>query len=196
VRFIPVDLAACLGALDEPPPELGPLRLAAVVALLLADPEGVRVVLIERSSGLRTHAGQLALPGGKVEAGDLSLWDTALREAQEEVGLDPSLASPLGRLPAVPTPTGFLVVPFVAHVDRTWRPRVASDEVGGVLVPRLADLADPAIHRVTGTREYRGRRYDLHRFDFHDPPLWGVTALIIWELLQRMSGHDPRDPSA
>lgn len=185
---LPDDLSARLDPLDAPIVNLArpEFRRAAVVALLQRRAEGTVLVLIERAADLRAHAGQLALPGGKPEPADGSLVETALREANEEVGLPPNSAQVLGRLRPVPTPTGFVIVPFVAWAPATWRPHVASGEVSAVLTPQLAELAEPGKHRITGRGVWAGMKYELHEFAIHDPPLWGATARIVWDLLERV----------
>lgn len=175
------------------PPAREPLRTASVLALLTPEGEaderdgGPGLVLIERSAELTNHAGQIALPGGKPEPGDRDLWHTALREAEEEVGLAEPV-DPLGRLGPVPTPTGFWIVPFVAVAPPSFRPVPNSGEVARVFVPSLARLADPRIHRIEGRVPYRGRTYDLHSFDLGlRVPLWGATARVVWDLLRRLA---------
>ena len=188
------DLAARLrDRLDAGPPprpvEDG-LRAAGVVALLTPradDRPAPGVVLIERSRHLSSHAGQLALPGGKPEPDDRDLWHTAVREAGEEVGLAGPV-EPLGRLAPVPTPTGFWIVPFVALAPAGFWPAARTGEVARVHVPALATLADPRVHRVTGQVPYHGRTYDLHEFDLGlEVPLWGATARVLWDLLRRLA---------
>lgn len=144
------------------------------------------VLLIERSRALSNHAGQLAFPGGKPEASDANLLETALRECEEEVGLVRDGVVVLGRLDPVPTPTGFMIVPFVARAPENWEPRATSPEVHKILRPRLSDLADPGIHQLKGSRNWRGKTYELHEFAIHEPPLWGATARMAWDLLQRV----------
>jgi 8-oxo-dGTP pyrophosphatase MutT (NUDIX family) len=188
---VPRDLARRLDATHDPIVEEPGFRFAAVIGLLLEGPRRIddpALVLIERSSQLRQHAGQIALPGGKPEPDDRDLLDTALREAWEEVGLPREDVSVLGRLTPVPTPTGFMIVPFIGRVHTDWEPTKASGEVERVLTPTLRTLLDPAMHRHTGDVEWRGVSYDLHEFSIADPPLWGATARMVWDLLERIRG--------
>jgi 8-oxo-dGTP pyrophosphatase MutT (NUDIX family) len=151
------------------------------------DARGERLLLIERSRSLSMHAGQLAFPGGKQEPHDRDLLDTALRESEEEVGLCREEVRVLGRLEPVPTPTGFVIVPFVARLLSAWVPSPTSPEVAAIVLPGLGELCDPGIHRVTDTRRWRGRDYHLHEFKIYDPPLWGATARMTYDLLERAS---------
>jgi 8-oxo-dGTP pyrophosphatase MutT (NUDIX family) len=173
------------GALPDP----AGLRWAAVMGLLLRevdDDPDPRLLLIQRSAGLSVHAGQLAFPGGKPEPHDGSLLDTALREAAEEVGLPAAGTTVLGRLPPVPTPSGFLIMPFVGLPPCGWQPRALASEVHGLVTPSLRQLRDPAVHRITGRPTWQGRPYPMHEYAVHDPPLWGATALMVWEILRRL----------
>jgi 8-oxo-dGTP pyrophosphatase MutT (NUDIX family) len=187
---LPPDLAARLDPIDGELPDPGRLRHAAVLAILLPIPGGdgrdARVVFIERSGQLRSHAGQLAFPGGKPEVGDATLVDTALREAEEEVALARRDANVIGRLGAVPTPTGFMIVPYVAWAPPGWEPVRASMEVHAIITPTFSTLCDPSIHRITGGGVWEGYRYELHEFAIHQPPLWGATARMLWDLLERV----------
>jgi 8-oxo-dGTP pyrophosphatase MutT (NUDIX family) len=178
--------------------EPGDLRQAAVMALVGEAPRAAdhTLLLIERAPGLPSHGGQLAFPGGKVEPDDRDLLDTALREAAEEVGLEREGIDVLGRLHSVPTPTGFMIVPFVAKAPPGWEPRPHDGEVRTILQPTLGTLADPNVCRISGRADWKGRTYDLYEFSIHHPPLWGATARMVWELLVRMSyGPDPWPPS-
>jgi 8-oxo-dGTP pyrophosphatase MutT (NUDIX family) len=194
VLAIPDDLAARLEPIAGPMTssdadgvhELLPdFASAAVVAVILPGIEE-RLLLIERSTALRSHAGQLAFPGGKREPDDESLLHTALREAEEEVGLLPADATVLGRLFPVPTPTKYVIQPFVARARPGWEPIPGSPEVARVVTPTIAQLADPAVHRITGRGMWLGYAYVMHEFAIHDPPLWGATARMTWDLLQRL----------
>lgn len=194
---IPAELARGLPTrLDDaeaPLPSYRDLRPAAVIALLLrdtADDHDPRLLLIERSATLRAHAGQVAFPGGKPEPHDDSLIATALREANEEVALPTEGTRVVGRLRPVPTPTFFMVVPFVGWAPLGWEPAIASPEVHCLITPRMSTLADPAHHNVAGHRSWRGFRYALHEFTVHTPPVWGATAHMVWDLLQRLELAD------
>ena len=199
---IPEDLFGVLRRVllpvGDPDIDPGDLKQAAVVALIGEAPQARdhTLLLIERSAELPSHAGQLAFPGGKAEPGDRDLLDTALREAEEEVGLDRAGVEVLGRLRPVPTPTGFMIVPFVARAPARWVPRPHDGEVRTILQPTLGTLADPKVYRISGRADWKGRTYDLYEFSIHRPPLWGATARMVWELLVRMSyGPDPWPPS-
>jgi len=189
---IPERFASKLDAVGSPRPRFSDASSfadAAVVALLMPG-EGPReddpaVVLIERAGRMRNHAGQVALPGGKPDDGDAGLVGTALREAGEEVGLPVDGVDVLGRLAPVPTPSGFCIWPFVAWAPDAWTPQNTSeDEVAAVLTPHLSQLADA--HSSDGRGVWRGFEYEMHRFAVHEPPVWGATARIMWDLLERI----------
>jgi 8-oxo-dGTP pyrophosphatase MutT (NUDIX family) len=188
--MLPNDLARRLDGVHDELGDLHGLRLAAVIGVLLEGPrwEEPSLLLIERSSMLRQHAGQIAFPGGKPEAGDRDLLDTALREAWEEVALPRERVDVLGRLAPVPTPTGYMIVPFIGCISGDWEPQRASPEVERILTPTMRTLLDPAIHRLAGDVEWKGATYSLHEFAIADPPLWGATARMVWDLLERIRG--------
>jgi 8-oxo-dGTP pyrophosphatase MutT (NUDIX family) len=182
---IPRDLSLRLDPVDAPLADPLPFKYAAVLALLLPG-EHSRILLIERPGSMRTHAGQLAFPGGKPDPGDRDLLDTALREAEEEIALPRALVQILGRLSPVPVPTGFIVVPFVGLLSEPFTPRNNEAEVQSILTPTLQQLIDPQIYKFAGRREWQGRNYALHEFNIHQPPLWGATARMVHDLLHRM----------
>lgn len=193
---IPRDLGLRLEAVDAPVLDPSPFRHAAVLAALLpgaAPDESARLLLIERPGTMRSHAGQLAFPGGKPEPADRDLLDTALREAEEEVGLPRAQVQVLGRLLPVPVPSGFVITAYVGIVTGAWTPRAQDSEVKTILTPTLQQLADPARYRFAGTREWQGQHYSLHEYAIHEPPLWGATARMVHDLLRRMD-LVPRSP--
>lgn len=197
VQHLPRDLGLRLDAITGPLDDPAPFRHAAVLAPLLVEEtpgEGHRLLLIERAGNLRNHPGQLAFPGGKPDPEDADLVATALREAWEEVALPPGQVTILGRLNPVPVPTGYVIIPYVGLVDGPFVPRHAEAEVTAVLTPTLRRVADPAVYRFAGEREWQGQRYELHEFQIHEPPLWGATARIVYDLLQRLEIAPPRPP--
>jgi 8-oxo-dGTP pyrophosphatase MutT (NUDIX family) len=193
---IPRDLGLRLEAVDAPVLDPSPFRHAAVLAALLpgvTPDESARLLLIERPGTMRSHAGQIAFPGGKPEPADRDLLDTALREAEEEVGLPRAQVEVLGRLLPVPVPSGFVITAYVGVVTGPWTPRAQDSEVKTILTPTLAQLADPARYRFAGTREWQGQQYSLHEYAIHEPPVWGATARMVHDLLRRMD-LVPRSP--
>jgi 8-oxo-dGTP pyrophosphatase MutT (NUDIX family) len=196
VHSLPRDLSLRLDAISGPLVDPSPFRHAAVLAPLLVDEaaDGPRLLLIERAANLRHHPGQLAFPGGKPDPTDPDLLSTALREAWEEVGLSPGQVTVLGRLNPVPVPTGYVIIPYVGLVRGPFEPRHNIGEVTAVLTPTLRCVADPAVYRFVGEREWQGTRYELHEFQIHQPPLWGATARIVYDLLKRLDLAPARPP--
>ena len=127
-----IDLATLVAALRESPPHpssdyelnpeivLPPGRVLKPAAVLIGV-VGENVVLTKRASHLKHHPGQIALPGGKVDAGDADAAAAALREAHEEIGLAPATVDILGALPAHETVTGYSIKPVIAHITRDFQ---------------------------------------------------------------------------
>ncbi|KRE89622.1 NUDIX hydrolase [Frateuria sp. Soil773] len=161
-----------------------PRRQAAV---LMGLREGVqpRLVLTVRNDNLPSHAGQVALPGGRRDPGDADLVATALRESEEEVGLEPSLVTPLGFLDCFETISGYCVTPVVARIAESALLRPAPDEVAEVFEVPLAFFLDPANLR-RYTMDYRGHRREMVEFVHGGHRIWGATAAMLLNLLQRM----------
>ena len=103
-----------------------------------------------------------------------------------EIGLPRALVQILGRLSPVPVPSGHVVVPFVGVVAEPFTPQNNEAEVKSILTPTLQQLIDPQVYKFAGMREWQGRRYALHEFNIHQPPLWGATARMVHDLLHRM----------
>lgn len=165
------------------------LRTAAVLVPVLRDEHGVqRILLVVRVDDGGLHGGQLGLPGGRPEAGDTDLLGTALREAEEEVGIDPPDVEILAALEPLDTrTTGWRVYPFVARVP--WRTswRVQEQEIAGVLTPSVAELADPATR---GTLPFTSLRFRepllVDGIDVDGHVLWGMTLRLLDDVVPRL----------
>lgn len=160
---------------------------AAVLLALIERAGGLTVLLTQRTAHLRAHAGQVSFPGGRLEASDADVTAAALREAAEEVGLDPTLAEVLGRMPSYRTVTGFEVTPVVALLREPPPFRPDPSEVQEVFEVPLAFLMNPAHHRrhsfASGevNRQFLsipwlGRGQAGHERDFF---IWGATAAML-----------------
>ncbi len=186
-RFGPEALERLRGVLqtdDESVPRADEteLRLAAVLIPLFIREDDVHVVLTKRTDNVRTHQGQVSFPGGAWEPRDRSLRETALREANEEVGLRPQDAELLGVLEDTPTNvSGFLVRPFVCAIPHPYEFVQDVAEVAGLLSPRLDIFADDG-NRREETRERDGVRYQIYYFDVDGEMVWGATARMLVSL--------------
>lgn len=162
-----------------------PITQAAVLVALMEHSAGLTVLLTQRTAHLNSHSGQIAFPGGKVDPQDRDAAHTALREAQEEVGLDSHYAEVLGTLPQYATGSGFIVTPVLALVSPR-APLVPNpQEVADVFEVPLAFLMNPAHHRHHRV-EWEGQmrhwmsmpyvQQDRERF------IWGATAAMLRNL--------------
>ncbi len=158
-------------------------REAAVLVLVYPDARGrACLVLTARPPALRDHAGQVAFPGGRREPGE-TFWQTALREAREEVGLDPARAAPLGALtPLYIPPSRFCVYPFVAACGEVPPLVPLEAEVARILHVPLAHLLDPQQQGV-GVWEVRGEPSRVPFYHVEGYEVWGATAMMLAELL-------------
>jgi 8-oxo-dGTP pyrophosphatase MutT (NUDIX family) len=160
-------------------------RAAAVLVGLLAHPNEVRVLLTQRAATLRVHAGQIAFPGGAIEAADNGPVGAALREAQEEIGLPPACVEPLGYLDPYVTGTGFRVIPVVAKVEPHVALRLNLGEVDDAFEAPFAFLMDAANHSLH-VREFDGRMRRFYAMSYGERYIWGITAGILRNLYERL----------
>ncbi len=162
------------------------IRQAAVLIGLVQRETGIHVVLTQRASHLRDHAGQIAFPGGAVDASDRDAWHTAQREAWEEIGLHSSQVHSLGRCHAYMTVTAFQVTPCVAWVDSQAVFAPALDEVAQVFELSLAFLMNPANHEQRRVITPVGERtfYAIPSVDSTGTErfVWGATAGMLRNL--------------
>jgi 8-oxo-dGTP pyrophosphatase MutT (NUDIX family) len=185
-----------------PAPDPEGRRLGAVLILLYphrgaeeAEPLPY-LVLTRRTEMLRSHSGQISLPGGRYESGDGSLLRTALRETHEELGVDPSELTILGRLEPEPiTVSHYLVAPFVAYVPRRPEFRPAQDEVAEVLEVPLAKLLDPDVV-AEEIWEIRGTPRQVSFFRHGEHKIWGATARVLGKLVALLTTETPEHAAA
>ena len=154
---------------------------AAVLVPIVNRPDGLQVLLTQRTSHLSDHAGQISFPGGRVETEDASREDTALRETEEEIGLARSRISVLGRLPLYEIPSGFRITPVVGWVEPPFELALDAFEVDSVFEAPLAHFADPARYE---RREYRfrGRHRHYMAIPYRGRYIWGATAGMLYSL--------------
>jgi 8-oxo-dGTP pyrophosphatase MutT (NUDIX family) len=153
---------------------------ASVLVALTAEAEP-RVLLGRRGMHLPLHPGEIAFAGGKREADDQSPWQTATREAMEEVGLSIELIIPLGEMEPLITRTGFEVFPCVASVPANLDLVVAPEEFDSVFFTPLALFADASLFRLE-TMSYGSRTRKVPHYQIGDDNVWGLTAAILVHL--------------
>jgi 8-oxo-dGTP pyrophosphatase MutT (NUDIX family) len=169
-----------LPGIQREEPSIGGIDVAAVLVPLFSDDSGdVRVVLTKRPMTMPTHAGHVAFPGGRPDPEDGGPVATALREAEEEVGIDPDTVELLGFLPPIHTVEFTLfVLPVVGRLPGTPELRPSPREVDKVFLPRLEDLADEAAWRF---ELWHGRK--VWFYDLEGEVLWGATAKMVRDLI-------------
>ena len=163
----------------------GPGRPAAVLVPILRRDSELAVLLTLRTDHLPSHGGQIAFPGGKIEETDQGPLDAALREAQEETGLDPRHVEPLGYLDIYRTRTGFRIVPVVALVDPLAEFHPAEGEVADVFEVPLRFLMDPVNH-LQESRVWRGVERRFYAMPYGERYIWGATAGMLKRLYDRL----------
>ncbi|MEM9558577.1 MAG: CoA pyrophosphatase [Acidobacteriota bacterium] len=159
-------------------------RDAAVLVPLYVDAGQMWTLLTRRAEHLPTHKGQIAFPGGSLELGESS-WDAAVREAHEEIGIDPSLVLRLGDLDEAETPSGFRIVPCVGAVPHPLELTINRDEIDEVFPVPIQALADP---RLVEDRAVLidGVERMLRIYHVGRAQIWGLTARIVHNLLIRL----------
>lgn len=161
-----------------------PVRPAAVLIPVVDHPQPT-VLLTQRAPHLTDHAGQISFPGGKIDVTDASPLATALREAEEEIGLSREFVDPIGYLDLYGTSFGFRILPTVARVRPGFSLHINKSEVDDAFEVPLAFLMDPANHQVH-SREFRGMERSYYAMPFAERYIWGATAGILRVLYERI----------
>jgi 8-oxo-dGTP pyrophosphatase MutT (NUDIX family) len=193
-----LDRAAIADRLKRPAPDPGPddlhlvtlqpdarIMAAAVLIPLVGRPEGINVLFNQRTAHLDAHAGQICFPGGRVEPGDSSREETALRETEEEIGLARGTIEVLGSLPDHEMPSGFRITPVVGWLDPPFSLTLDPFEVASAFEVPLAHFLDARNYQ---RREYdfRGRHRHYLAIPFEGRYIWGATAGMLYSLCRAL----------
>lgn len=159
----------------------GKITRAAVLIPLLLKSEGLSVLLTQRTDHLHDHAGQISFPGGRMDPDDASPHDTALRESEEEIGLDRAAVEIIGHLPQYLTVSGYSVTPVVGFVKPQAEYVLDTFEVADVFEVPLHFLMDPANHQVRVWESDQGSRR-FYSMPYENRFIWGATAGMLRNL--------------
>lgn len=166
------------------------LARAAVLVPLVERPEGLHVLLTLRASHLKHHAGQVSFPGGRLEPADVGPWEAALREAKEEIGLEPRFVSRVGYLRDHIVITGFRVTPVVGFVQPGFTLRLDAKEVEDVFEVPLDFVLDPVNH-LPRDRQFAGFTVSTYEIPYQGRHIWGATASMLLTLSALVQGSVP-----
>jgi 8-oxo-dGTP pyrophosphatase MutT (NUDIX family) len=180
-----------IGANPGPGLEDKPLVNAAVLVPLVEHEAGLTVLLTRRADTLRSHTGQIAFPGGRCDPGETP-WGTALREAEEEIGLDPAYVTLAGLSSGYQTGSGYDITPVVGFVRPGFQLKPNPAEVADVFETPFAFLMDPGNHERRFLDQSDGLRRYFYAMPYEDREIWGVTAGMLRVLYERLYG----DPAA
>lgn len=161
------------------------LRPAGVLVPLFLRQDELWILLTRRTDDLPKHAGEISFPGGGAEVQDRDLWETALRETEEEMGIRSGDVTCLGQLDDFVSVHGYLVTPYVGCFAGGYAYRIDPGEIAEVIELPLGRLRNPAIYHQEDW-QHKGRTIpvDFYRLDGHT--IWGLTAAILKQLLQRL----------
>jgi 8-oxo-dGTP pyrophosphatase MutT (NUDIX family) len=174
---------------DRPLIDVTKLRDAAVLIPITRGLNGLEVVFTRRSTTMRNHPGQISFPGGKQDCTDTSFQHTALREAEEEIGLLQTDVQIIGALPRHVTVTSFLVRPYVGLIPPGFTPIIQTNEVAEVFSAPLEHLLNPANYLVEG-RMWQGLKRQYFAVPYGPYYIWGATARILRMFADIMEQND------
>ena len=161
-----------------------PIRAAAVLVGVVDHPVP-SVLLTQRAAHLNDHAGQISFPGGKIDATDASPLEAALREAEEEIGLERQFIDPIGYLDLYGTSFGFRILPAIARIRPGFSLRINQAEVDDAFEVPLPFLMDPTNHQMH-SKEFRGVQRNFYAMPYEERYIWGATAGILRVLYERI----------
>ncbi len=164
---------------------LGDTRTPAAVLVAITHRAEPGLILTQRPDHMRAHAGQIAFPGGRIDAGDANAVAAALREAEEEIGLDPAQVRVIGTGHVYSTGTGYDITPVLALIPPDLPLRASADEVSDIFEVPLGHVLNPANHaRRSG--EWQGATRFYYEIAWQDKRIWGATASILVNLGARL----------
>jgi 8-oxo-dGTP pyrophosphatase MutT (NUDIX family) len=166
--------------------DVRPIKPAAVLVPVV-EREQPMVLLTQRAAHLTDHGGQISFPGGKIDPGDATPLDAALREAEEEIGLQRRYVDPIGYLDLYLTTRGYRIIPTVARVDPAFSLTLNKSEVHDVFEVPLAFLMEITNHQ-RHSRDWEGMTRHYYAIPFGERYIWGVTAGILRNLRERVYG--------
>jgi len=169
------------------------LKLAAVLIPIVNRPDGPTVLLTQRVETLRAHAGQIAFPGGRLDTPDETPFAAALREAQEEVGLEPERVEIITSLDCYRTRTGYNITPVVGIVQPGFSLTLQEMEVADAFEVPLSFLIDPE-RRIRESRVFQGVPRFFYAIPYGPRYIWGATAGIIVNLAEVLLPHAKSEP--
>jgi 8-oxo-dGTP pyrophosphatase MutT (NUDIX family) len=165
--------------------------MAAVLVPVIAREPEATVLFTLRTAHLAAHSGQVSFPGGKIEEQDANPVETAIREAQEEVGIPPSLVTPISLLDLHNTGTGFRIVPVLALVEPSFVPAPHPGEVAEVFEVPLSFLMDVR-NQQRRVIDWRDHKVSFYALEYEERLIWGATAAIVRNLYDRLYAGEER----
>jgi 8-oxo-dGTP pyrophosphatase MutT (NUDIX family) len=166
---------------------------AAVLAAFTLNESEPELILTQRSKIMRSHAGEVAFPGGKIERSDSTLLDTALRETHEEIGLHPEHVDVIGQIDAMHSRQGVKVQPLVGLVDASLEFEPKTEELDSVFKVPVSLFYEPSA-KITHSFEMNNSLVEMPAFKFQDYTIWGLTAAMIVKILNEVNDEQIEQP--
>ena len=163
----------------------GQTKEAGVLLPIIRQFDGTYLVLTKRAAHLSNHPGQISFPGGKRENKDTNIDATALREAQEEIGLKAEVVEVLGRLPAHETVTGFQITPIIGWIERNWTSVADPNEVTEIFQVPLSHITNIKNFQIQD-RIWNGKKRFYYTVPYGPYYIWGATACILYNFAMKL----------